>query len=727
MKKRLLSLMLALAALCSLAMPASAAQPADDRLAAVTAQVKETLALDTEKYTTFYGDLMEDILAPSWELSWSGEGSSLYITATEEGKVLSYRRYEESGSQSSGGYAPAFPAGDRDAAKVAAQSFLEKVLTTGETSTIEARTVRLNTTTYRFYGEILLNGLSAGLSYSISVRCEDNEIMSFSRDDWNGIVMGGIPSAGAKVSAEQARTALRDTLAMRLEYVLPQDGGKQAVLQYMPESGDEYYLDAVDGRLINLTELTRKIGEYGAAGGSNTAAAAEAADNSASSTESKLLSQAEQQGAELLKDVLGKEVLDAKVQAISALGLSAYTLSGVDYTVSKESAGGSESEVTATLRYGRQVNGVSWRRVVTVDAKTGALIGVSSSAWMPQEDVERTVSAESAQAVAEAFLKQQCGTQFAKTELYSGTDAMESSSRISHSFLFVQKVNGYFFPANSIAVEVDSTDGSVSAYRNQFDDTVTFDSADGILTMDQALDAWLDTYTVQLAYVMVPTAIDYSEPEYRALADYGISYLYKLAVGYTLEREDYLLGIDAKTGAAVQPPWTTQSDEIVYNDLSAHWAKAKIETLAQYGVGYTGGMFRPDSALTQLDLIALLVSTEGYLYSGGGEGAADELYEYAYNLGILKRADRNDSKILTRMETVRYILDAVGYGPIAQLEGIFRTKFADDGSIPEEDYGYVALAQGLGMVSGDDANRFLPGAAATRVDAAVMLYNLMAR
>jgi len=76
---------------------------------------------------------------------------------------------------------------------------------------------------------------------------------------------------------------------------------------------------------------------------------------------------------------------------------------------------------------------------------------------------------------------------------------------------------------------------------------------------------------------------------------------------------------------------------------------------------------------------------------------------------------------------VKLILNAVGYGPVAQLEGIFRTKFADDVQIPASAYGYVALAQGLGMVEGDGANRFLPNESATRAQAAVMLCNLMTR
>ena len=143
-------------------------------------------------------------------------------------------------------------------------------------------------------------------------------------------------------------------------------------------------------------------------------------------------------------------------------------------------------------------------------------------------------------------------------------------------------------------------------------------------------------------------------------------------------------------------------------------------------MGYLGGAFRPDSALTQLDLVALLVSTQGYTYDSTQPDAADNLYEYAYDLGLLKREDRADNTVMTRAGTVRLILDAMGYGSVAQLEGIFRTKFADDSAIPADCYGYVALGQGLGMINGSGGS-FCPNDGATRAQAAVMLYNLMDR
>lgn len=723
MKRKLLSLALALVMACSLVLPA-AAQSADERLSTVTAQVKKTLDLDMTPYPEFYGNLDENILAPIWELEWNGPDRGLSISATEQGKILRYYVYEKQDEHRSGAFAPSFPAGSRDSARSAAVGFIQKLLTEDESLTIKDRgTDGLNTTSYRFRGEILVNGLSAGLTFSISVRCEDNQIMSFSRDDLNGTVMGGIPFPTPKVLSDQAGATLRGTLALRLEYVLEQEDGTKAVLRYLPEYGDDYYVDAATGKLVNLTELSRDVskGDAGASGG---------AENSAdklpdAEAPAGGLTDAEQSGAAKLEGVLKREELDSKAHAITELGLNAYTLSAVNYTVPREA--NDDDTVTATLRYGRQVNGVSWRRTVIMDAKTGELLRVTSSGRMPEKAVSRSVSADAAHKAVEAFLTKQCAAQFAKMGLYDRSDAMEQGEQISHSFTFAQKVNGYFFPANNIRVGVDTTDGSISYYEKQFNDAVTFDTAAGIITAEKALDAWLGTYTVDLQYVQVPTAVDYSQPEYAPLRDSGIEYLYKLVLAYELERETAFEGIDAKTGKPVEYRWTGQDEGITYRDLSGHWAKAKIETLAQYGVGYIGGTFAPDRALTQLDLIALLASTEGYLYDAGQEGAADQLYEVAYSMGLLQRNERKDDAVLSRIATVRMILDAMGYGPVAQLDGIFRTKFADQHSIPAADLGYAALAQGLGMVSGDSAGRFLPLSNATRAQAAVMLYNLMAR
>ncbi len=706
--------------------PAPAAEPAADaRLTAVTEKVKAVLGLDTGEYENFYGELDEDILAPTWRLSWSGKDGELNVSAAEDGKILRYYA-DASAPVSKPGFAPAFPAGNRAQAKTAAEAFVKKLLTTGETVSLEdAGSDWLGMTSYRFRGEIKLNGLSAGLTCSVSVDCADNRVTSFSRDDLNGMIMGGVPAAQPEIDQAAAGKSLRGTLKLRLEYELAEDGGKRAVLRYLPDATDEFYVDAASGELVNLTELRRKVDEDGggvfdtaATSASGAAAPEAAAGDSANKYE---LTEAEQAGAAKLEGVLSREALDQKARAVSALGLGSYTLSTANYIVSR----GEDGKVFATLRYGRQVAGDSWRRTVTLDARTGALESVHSSAWAGGEDSPaRGVTAEKAKETAEAFLRAQAGGTFAKSALYDSEDALENDYSVSHSFTYAQKANGYFFPGNTLRVGVDSTDGSISAYNKDFDESVTFDSPAGILSMEQALDKWLATYGVTLRYVQVPTAVDYSQPDYAPLAEFGIRYLHRLVLGYDLEREDYVSGIDAKTGAPVASDWFREEDGLSYSDIAGHWAASRIEELAHYNVGYTGGKFQPNARLTQLDLIALLLSADGYRYEPDEKGAADALYRRAYERGILKSGERADEAPMDRLATVRLTLNAMGYGPVAKLQGVYRTNFTDDALIPADGYGYAALAQGLGMVTN---STFSPAAPATRAQAAVMLYNLLAR
>lgn len=723
MKRKLLSLFLSLSILGGAAVPVVSAQSADQRLSAVTAKVKTALDLDTASWPEFYGELDESTLAPTWQLEWSGPDGQLSVSATEDGKILRYYNSTDQNTFNPGySTGPAFPAGNRDSARTAAEAFVKKLLAAGETVTFrEQGRDRLSTSSYRFNGEILINGLSAGLSCNVSVRCADNKVVSFDRDSLEGSVMGAVPASSAQVGQDAAAQTLRSTLNLRLEYALKDRDGKQAVLRYLPEETDDYYVDAGTGRLVNLTEIYENVEEDGGSAMFNTtageepAAAAEGAADSA-----KSLTTAEQTGVSKLEGVLDRDTLDKKAREIKALGLEPYKLSTANYTVSREEDG----KVSAVLRYGRQVDGASWRRTVTLDAKTGELESVSSSGWLPEDSNVTRRSNDAARQVAESFLKEQCPELFTVSAFYDGSDALENTWQISHTFQYAQKVNGIFFPGNSLYAGVDSTDGSISSYRKEYDADVSFDSPEGILTAEQAVGAWLKTYDVRLEYVRVPTAVDYSRPEFEPLAGLGVRYLHTLALGYRLSRENSMEGIDAKTGEPVIPYWISDDGTLRYDDITGHWAEAEIKELARYGVGYQGGRFEPDKTLTQVDLIALILSCDGWRFDPRTDGAVNQLYDQAYSQGLLKRGERNETQTVNRGEAVRMLLDGWGFGTAAGLKGIFRTSFTDDADIPADVYGYAALAQGLGLVNGP---AFEAKAGLTRAQAAVMLCRLLAR
>ena len=271
-------------------------------------------------------------------------------------------------------------------------------------------------------------------------------------------------------------------------------------------------------------------------------------------------------------------------------------------------------------------------------------------------------------------------------------------------------------------MEVSAEDGSICGLSYSYDDGVTFDSPDGIVSAQTALDAWMGTYTVTLGYLQVPEKLSAGDPEAAPYLQLGLTAFYRLKLGYGLDREGSYLGVDAKTGQPVQRE-TAAASGLTYSDLSGHWAQGAVEALARYNVGYDGGTFAPGQAMTQWDMVCLLFSVENYPLdpAAATRQERDMAYAAAYRTGALTRTERQDDAPLTRSQAVKLLLNAEGLKAAAQLTGIYTCSYTDKSSIPSEDLGYAALAQGVGMVQGAWAG----DRPATRAEGAVMLHKLL--
>lgn len=712
---RFLSILLSALLLAGLCVPAMAAEEsADARLARVTRAVKGTLGLDTDAFTEFYGDVYEQELGTVWTLSWSGGGTSLDVRALEDGTVLNYSRGDSDTDVYSGGGLPSLPKVDVKAATAAAQAFLARVLD-GKTETVAlgepASAGRLGNSVCRFSGTILLNGLPSPLSYSISVRGRDNVVTSFRRDALATSFLGSIPPAKPAVSNGAAAKTLKDTLKLELIYVKDENDGQTAVLRYVPKDVETFYVDAQTGKLVTPDEEIFKAANDAAA---STAGAAE--DEGAADR----FSQAELEGIQKLEGVLDSAALDKLVRAESAYKLDGYTLSSANYRLVKD---GESESVLCTIRYAtaEDEDGFSSSRTFTVDARSGAVKNLYSSG---RRDKERksAVSPDSARKTAEAFLTR-FSAHAGEFALYE-TDDNTSDGAPFYGFTFARKANDVFFPENACAIQIDRMTGAVAGVGYAYDEAVQFDAREGLVSADAALNAWMASFDVTLAYRSLPKELSRSVPAEARLIDMGYTRFRTLFLSYALEREDYFPGVDAKTGRLAELP--DRNTEITYGDVSGHWAASEIELLARYGVGYGGEAFRPDKALTQWELIALLASTSGARLDpdNATAGEKDGAYETAYRMGALTRGERNDASAVTRAELVRRLLDAAGYSPVAKLSGIFTCSYGDRASIPADTLGYAALAQGFGLVNGE---RYDGEATATRAVAAVMLCRLMGR
>lgn len=721
--KRLLSLTLAAALLAALTLPAAAAEDSQDaRLAKVTAQVKKTLALDTEAYETFRGGLSEN-LTPVWELSWESDRRSLSVSALEDGTIVSLYRWEYDPSPSDVRAAfPTFPESGGEADRETAEAFLSQVLRQGEAVELKDREGGLSlgsSSGSSWSGTMVLNGLPSPLHYSI--RVSGGVVEHFDRDVPEGAVVSGVPSPDAPADAAKAREDLEGTLKLQLEYVLAKPGDTQAVLRYVPEKGaHDFLVDAKTGELLDLTELEAKmdrgLARNTAAGGAVPMAKAEMSADEAG------LTKAEQEGVRQLEGVLSQEDLDKALRAQSAYGLRGYALTGASYETlpAKE---GQKGQVTCTLRYARTDAGERLTRNLTVDAKTGDVESVWSSAPYGRE---KKLTEEEALKKAEAFLKTYRPDW--DLTLYSrdgGVRPLRESGGPDWQFTFARKVNGLPFPANAVYIGMDASDGSVYALSSSWDEDIAFDSANGLVSMETALSAWAGTCEPVLAYRNVPQKLTKAGPAQAKLMEQGMEYYYGLRLTYGLERTETYGGVDAKTGEPVRETQGSAREPLTYTDLAGSAAKADAEKLAEYGAGYAGGKFRPAKSVTQWELVALISSLRGAPLEPEAvekDGRESAYYE-AYRLGLLRSSERRDDAVLSRADVIKMLLDASGYGPAARLGGIYTCGYADKSSIPEEGLGYAALAQALGLASGTYAG----SQTATRGEAASMLCRVLER
>lgn len=721
--KKLLSLCLAASLVAALALPAAAEEAsAGARLTRVTQAVKTVLELDTDRFEDFQGECRDDELASVWSLRWTNEnGEALTVEALEDGTVISYSlSVEDDTYRPMGGNLPAFPTEDTgEEALLTAERFLDKVLSPMERAQLQSGNhaspiERLYGGGRTFYGSLTLNGLPSPLTCSVTV--ENGRVTRFRRDVGANTFLGDVPAPEAGADRAGAAAALREKLSLRLEYVPSEKDQNRAVLRYLPERDlHTFYVDADSGALLDITELEDGLyrGYKNAAAEDAAAPAATAAGRDGGAS----LSTVELEGVDKLKDVKTAAQLDAVLRSIDAFGLNGFTLTRTAYSLEKQE-GGKADTVLCTLRYTRAAEEETWHRNITVDARTGEVRYLYASSKWGQEAV---LTQAQAQERAEAALKALWPDR--KTVLYDAADQTEDGAPY-YSFIFAREANGYPFSANACRISIDSAGGFVSQLSYTWDENVTFDGPEGAVSEKAALSAWRDTYDVTLAYRLVPRDLKSGDAVQDRLIAQGMRRFYGLRLTYGLERENDCLGIDAKTGLPVlRETWTEEAP--AYTDIAGSSARADIEKLARYGVGYDASAFRPGVVLTQWDFVCLLSSVQGGRLdpAAATKEERDMAYSAAYELGALTRAERADGAAVTRGALVKMLLNAAGYGPAAQLTGIYTTQYGDREKIPAGDLGYAAIAQALGLTKGSYAGT----SAALRGEAASMLCRILER
>jgi hypothetical protein len=717
--KKLIALALSLVLLvstCVTALAAPVESPSSaamtERLKAITLKVKETLGIGGS-FTTFNGTLNETDTASLWSLSWSSDSEQIYVTANENGTIVSYNDYVSGDSMPSYDRIPRFPTLNLDDAKTMANAFLSKVLDSARLSVSLAGTSSLDysgNATYYLSGPMKLNGIETPIDISVSVSAATKQVVSFYRGD-SGQDYSGVTLPSAATDKAAAAAALKGTLNMKLTYALPGDGSKNARLQFTPAPKGSFVIDAATGRLIDLSTL-----EYGYS--SYPSYMKDTAASSPESAAGAVITAVEQATIDQLQGVLAQSALESAVRAYSELGLTDFTLENVSYYTYKDEK--QATQVTASLQFVCAPKDEAYRyKDVTMDAVSGELMSVGGNVIYYADTTAETAvfkyTDAQTEAVARSFAGKILPDELGQTALTTDITAPTGSSE--RGYLFNRTHENIPFPENYISVSIDAETGYVvSFYYNWYEDSVTFVSPAGAISADTAAAKYSEGAGTALRYVGVPTSLQPSG----------------LLLAYTAA-ETNVWGVNALTGELLKATWTEVDDTLKYDDLVGNPYASMIEKLASFGIGFPGGSFKPGALLTQLDALVLIESANGrkVMPLAGGTAAddsvTDDIYNMAYSMGILTPEEKNPAGQVTRAEFIKYLVNALGYKAVATLQGIYKPGFRDDSAIPADLLGYIALGKGIGIIKGDQNGNCRPNETATRLTAAIMLYNCMSR
>ncbi len=634
-----------------------------------------------------------------YELRWYTEDNeeSISVTINSFGDIINYS-HQSRADYNSG---PRFAIYDADALSTLALEWLQKINPGWETELV------FNPSVFSPQSNIYSENTSISFTRVVNGIPFLNDNVYFNMNNRTGEVIhmtathtyaDAIPSVNLAFGTEKASEEFFRKSPLKLIYSTAADD--KAELIYTPES-PYIKINAQTGELVNSSKIYASKEEYS----SLEAPASAAMDTNRGENK---LSESELNNLDEIKALIPRDELEARARALANTGLDNASLKSFSYGrayTGKENTLCYNAELRFVFNSG---NADEYNAYVTFDAQTGELIRYSAYNYKNQytkSDISNA-DTESALKAAKDFLTRYASEQSMGVN-QDTTGAPDYDGNLS--FNFVRHENGIPFPENYVNITVDSEFGRICNFYKSWSPDTEFSSPDGTMSIKEAEQKFAENLGFELSYMQSYTEGS-DNPD--------------IVLAYTLNT-DRGSSINAKTG---EPNGYLDTSLILYpNDISNHYAKEQITALTDAGIIKVSPElpeFRPDETITHRELAAM-VARLSYRYDVWEIPA---LVDFMRSNNLLKNDERFEpEKPAIRTDGVMYIIRALGYREIAELDGIYTCSFADKDSIPNEHLGYVTLAKALKLVKGDENGCFNPNAMLSRADTAIMIYNYLAR
>ncbi|MDD2215830.1 MAG: hypothetical protein PHE41_04575, partial [Eubacteriales bacterium] len=656
--KRMISFMMVLCLVLTMAMPSYAGENDSKGLEEAILAVKKVVEIP-DGFTEFYYHSYENDGKTGngtvWNLSWSDESreGSIYASVDWKGNLISYEKYVRNDEK---GLAKI----NRAQAVQIATNFLAKACPGLATNMREIN--RDQNSTYS-YGHLIqygyyVNGIPANfINVLLCVDKYTGEIASY-EGLYPGFELPDFPLLLDAIDQDTAKTAFLKEIGISLKYhsYYNYRNKSLSVFPTYQIAKKHQVIDAITGKAVDLY--------YGDDRMRSSNMKEFASDANGMGAEDQNLTKEELAAIKNLEGLLTKEQAAERIKDQASVLPATLEVKGAtlrQHYIEKETF---IWDISFENAYG------------SLDAKTGELLCFSY--YEAQDKGNSNLSKESAKKIGEAFLNIVAPTKFAQCVFVEEQDEYiifngKEEEPSNYSFKYNRKENGIEFVDNGLSVTVNRNTGKVYYYSNEWYNNLEFPSVDTVISKNEMMETMREVGDFQLVYEQV-----------------GVDGAVKPVYTFVSSIQNALF--DPFNGNRIG--WNGKPYKVVtkplYTDIGGHWSESIVLELLDNGYYLKGDLFKPDQKIKQIDFFRYLFTPEMDYYTD------EELYEMLKNRKIIKDGEEKPDKIITRQEIAKYMIRYLGLGLAGEHPEIFSNQFKD--KVADEYKGYAALCYGLGIM-----------------------------
>ena len=644
----------------------------------------------------------------SWSTEKEGDYESINVSCYINGVISSYNYYKNNDER--GDSAVRFLKLSRSDAKLKAQEFV-KMLNPDVYSQIAFKEDNPHpfiwARNHNFDLTRTINGVPFNEnSGSIQVDDKTGQVTMFNINWWGEATFD---DASKVIDVAKAQKAYSEKIGLKLVYQSRMDGEKNVVYPaYIPKGNNSEVIDAITGEKIAF----QRTDMYYAGGNGRDAKNSMMEKSKPQFTPQEITKIGENQ------KLITAEKAEAIVRADKIIALE--NKEKPNATLYEDY--GKKGEYVWNLYFQGNMDIKAEKIIfpqtglsVSLNAKTGEITSFSYNIQDEKEvankNITEAVAEKTANSVLTAFANDRAGS-FKKED----TVNYDLSPPKVFNFNYVRNVNGIPFYENTAYISVSAISGRVLSYNSSWSD-VEFPSIANVITPEKAAARLFEQAKYTLGYIG-----DYSK--YKPYMSSMPPQTTKLA--YVFDNSVNIL-LDAFDGKLIDAYGKPQDSEKlkVYNDIKGHYAEEQIKKLLYYGIAFDGDAFRPDDVMLQKDYLALLnmVFNNYNTVNMSDKSQVDSMYSNFRMSGIVKDDEKAPDKPITREDSVKFLVRAMGIEKYALIKGIYNCQFTD-----VTDYiGHISLVAGLGIANGNGDGTFGPKEILSRAQGMVMIYNYLTK